>query len=146
VENLKEELASLTREARHSFAEAEKLVTRDLLEEWGLRDNDEGGLARVAEEIRYRRTVQQLPCRARHEAIAGKQFAIVYSFGCEETRPVSLLPPVGEDAPHFCTSEMLIGVAQRVYNHCVAERLFPTIERWENRLNRGGGWNLVIHW
>lgn len=141
--SLADELRKITERVTSSHEAEETKSRQALLDEWGLPES-ETNLKRIDEELRFRRAVSQIPSRARLAAELGEREVTVYRFR-EDEIDRSLTVQLGS-RDDGCTSDMLTGAAERLYQHCVAEHLSPRIEFWRNQLRRSYGWQIVIRW
>jgi hypothetical protein len=81
--------------------------------------------------------IEQIPSRAKREATAGRNHAIVMALNNDDWKEAS-----------YSNSKPtnLIGVGKLVWEYCVEAKLNPTLEHWHDGVGINGGYNLVIHW
>jgi len=144
LNDLSEELRGILRDQRAANEKADRLLIGSLLDEWGFDENHAIARERARDKIRFNRTIENIPRRARFEALAGSRQATVYSFDEKEVNRPGILPP-GSDRT-FCTPDMLKSVAERVWMKCVERRLSPRIHWVEDCVTREGRWQINIHW
>lgn len=77
--------------------------------------------------------IEQIPSRAKREATAGRNHAIIMALKNDDWKE----PSYNNSKP-----TNLIGVGRLVWEYCVEAKLNPTLEYWHVK----GGYNLVIHW
>lgn len=81
--------------------------------------------------------IEQIPSRAKREATAGRNHAIVMALKSDDWKEASYTNSKPTN---------LIGVGKLVWEYCVGAKLNPTLEYWHDGVGVNGGYNLVIHW
>lgn len=83
----------------------------------------------------------QVPHRAKTEARAGRNFAIVMSI-----KHSDYTQPHENYDYNSCYPVWLTGAARIVFDRCNEIGLRPTIEFWHDGVGVESGFNIVIHW
>ena len=93
------------------------------------------------QELKADYIIAQIVDRAKREAQAGRNHAILMAVGYDDYDR-----PRGVRQGGMCEPHWLTGAARIVYQYCQDTGFKPTLEYWHDGVGVKSGFNIVIHW
>lgn len=125
------ELRQLAEEARRLVEEQRQMET--------VQAKAEAEYQLQLQELKAGYIIAQIMDRAKREAQAGRNHAIVMSVGSGDyDRPTG--------SWGICKPQWLTGACKIVYEYCRNTGFEPTLDSWHDGVGVNGGFNIVIHW